>query len=49
MRARDWLGVGTAVAATAGALALGGYMGMTVRFLGFVDHVFTALLRAVLS
>lgn len=49
MRGRDWLGVGAAVAATAGALALGGYMGMTVRFLQLADHVFTTLLRAVLS
>ncbi len=41
------LAVGAAV--TAGALALGGYAGITIRVLQLVDHAFVAILRAVLS
>jgi hypothetical protein len=41
--------VAVGAAVTAGALALGGYAGITVRVLQLADHVFVALLRAILS
>lgn len=48
MRARDVLGVGAAVAATAGVIALGGLGGVTLRMLALADHAFVALLRLIL-
>lgn len=49
MRPRDWLGIGAAVAAAAGVIALGGLGGVALRMLALADHVLVALLRAILS